>query len=1004
MSDPNVRTDSYRFATAPALSDDNRTADGMAKSRRIPGIKSRSADLDELKQEVYTDHHKIPLQDLYYRFGTHPEFGLTHAKAKENLERDGPNAFYSPPRVPESVRFLKHLFGGFSLLLWAATLLCFISYSVHASTVEKAPLDNFILGLIMTVLIIVLGIFSYFQERKSLRIMDTLHKDAPQFATVIRQGERLQIPFQEIVLGDLVTLRVGSVIPADLRLIEAATLKVDNSSLTGEVEPQSRGIEMTHDSPLETQNLAFFSTMVAEGCGRGVVIACGHNTVMGKIALLSDELDKIETPLTREIQNFTSIVISVSFTISIGLFIIALTLGYHWVDAVVLLVGVLLACIPASLLTTVTLSLSFSAKKLAAKNCLVKNLESIEALGSTTVICADKTGTLTQNKLTLSHLWLDKHIIEMNPRDEQSDITRRTGFKELARALILSSRAQFNESEISMLQFMEGSLKEARVHYSQVLTTPTDTTHTYELSSHKSEKICDLPYIVVLKGAPEVVFNHCTTAFINGNEVPIDYEIRTAFHNACMELGGRGERMIGVCDLKLTEQKYYSILKDMQLFLPIYGLRFLGMISMIDPPRFSVPDAIIKCRSAEIKVVMVTGDHQTTATSVAKAVGIISATSETVEDISRRRHIPISEVDPREAEAAVIHGNDLRDLSVEQVCELVNNHREIVFARTTPQQKVIIVESFQRLGEIVAMTGDGINDSPALKKADISIAMGSGSDVSKQVADIILLDDNFATVVTAIEEGRILFDNLQKSITYSLTSNIPEVFPFLAFLIFDIPLPIGIITILCIDLGTDFLPAISLFNEKPEYDVMKISYRRHSYNYKLFDEEVFAKAFGQIGVIQAAAGFFAYFVVMAQNGFLPLYLLGLRKDWHSIAINDLRDSFGQEWTYHSRMALQRTCHTSVFVAIVLVQLANVVICKTRRKSIFQQGMDNAPLNFSLVFETLLAIILVYSYGVFHVMMSPLKFNWWLPAIPFVIYILVFDEVRKLSRRNFKIFV
>merc|ERR1719225_929447 len=339
-------------------------------------------------------------------------------------------------------------------------------------------------------------------------------------------------------------------------------------------------------------------------------------------------------------------------------------------------------------------------------------------------------------------------------------------------------------------------------------------------------------------------------------------------------------------------------------------------------------------------------------------------------------------------------------MSAKEIDDVIRYHKEIVFARTSPQQKLIIVEGCQRAGQIVAVTGDGVNDSPALKRADIGIAMGiAGSDVSKQAADMILLDDNFASIVTGVEEGRLIFDNLKKSIAYTLTSNIPEISPFLIFILADVPLPLGTVTILCIDLGTDMVPAISMAYEKAESDIMKRP-PRNPFTDKLVNERLISMAYGQIGMIQASAGFFVYFVILAENGFLPKDLFGLRREWDSIAVNDLQDSFGQEWTYKQRKVLEFTCHTAFFVSIVIVQWADLIICKTRKLSVFQQGMKNWHMNFGLLFETALAAFLSYTPGMDKgLKMYPLKLNWWFPAVPFSILIFVFDELRKWILRE-----
>merc|ERR1712128_273119 len=490
---------------------------------------------------------------------------------------------------------------------------------------------------------------------------------------------------------------------------------------------------------------------------------------------------------------------------------------------------------------------------------------------------------------------------------------------------------------------------------------------------------------------------------VEGKELRLDDEWKDKFETAYMELGGLGERVLGFCEFRLGEKMYpkgFPFDAD-DINFPTEGLKFSGLISMIDPPRAAVPDAVNKCRSAGIKVIMVTGDHPITAEAIAKSVGIISEGNFTIQDIANQRGCDVSQVDKREATAAVVNGAQLRDFTEQDIDDVLKYHKEIVFARTSPQQKLIIVEGCQRMGAIVAVTGDGVNDSPALKKADIGVAMGiAGSDVSKQAADMILLDDNFASIVTGVEEGRLIFDNLKKSIAYTLTSNIPEISPFLLFILADVNQPLGTVTILCIDLGTDMVPAISMAYEQAESDIMKRQ-PRNPFTDKLVNERLISMAYGQIGMIQASAGFFVYFVILCENGFWPSHLLGLRRAWDSHAVNDLEDSYGQEWTYTDRKKLEYTCHTAFFVSIVVVQWADLIICKTRKLSVFQQGMKNHFMNFGLFFETALACILSYTPGMDKgLRMYPLKVNWWLPAIPFSILIWCYDETRKyLLRRN-----
>merc|ERR1711874_725040 len=595
------------------------------------------------------------------------------------------------------------------------------------------------------------------------------------------------------------------------------------------------------------------------------------------------------------------------------------------------------------------------------------------------------------------------------------------GWKTLERVACLCNRAEFKggQNEIPILkrevngdaseaailkctELSKGNVMDYRARNKKVCEIPFNSTNKFQVSVHEQEDKSDSRYLLVMKGAPERILQRCTTIVIDGTERPMTQEWKDAFESAYMELGGLGERVLGFCDFTLPANKYpigYPFDPDEENF-PLNGLRFVGLMSMIDPPRAAVPDAVSKCRSAGIKVIMVTGDHPIAAKAIARSVGIISEGQETVEDIAARRGCDVKDVNPREAKACVVHGGEINDMSEKQIDEILMYHSEIVFARTSPQQKLIIVEGCQRMGAIVAVTGDGVNDSLALKKADIGVAMGiAGSDVSKQAADMILLDDNFASIVVGVEEGRLIFDNLKKSIAYTLTSNIPEISPFLLFILADVPLPLGTVTILCIDLGTDMVPAISMAYEEAESDIMK-RMPRNPFTDKLVNERLISMAYGMIGMIQAAAGFFVYLVILTENGFWPTKLFGIRRYWDSKAVNDLEDSYGQEWTYKERKVLEHTCHTAFFVAIVVVQWADLIICKTRKNSVFQQGMKNWIMNFGLVFETLLAAFLSYTPGMEKgLKMYPLKINWWFPAIPFSLLIFIFDEVRKWILRG-----
>lgn len=885
---------------------------------------------------------------------------------------------------------------------------------------------SFSVGIVLTVVVIVTGTFSYYQESKSDKIMESFKNLVPQYALALRDGEKVTLKAEQLTLGDLIYVKFGDRLPADIRVIESMGFKVDNSSLTGESEPQGRSPEFTHENPLETKNLAFFSTNAVEGTATGIVVNIGDNTVMGRIAGLASGLETGDSPIAKEIAHFIHLITSVAVFLGVIFFVIAFILGYHWLDAVIFLIGIIVANVPEGLLATVTVCLTLTAKRMASKNCLVKNLEAVETLGSTSTICSDKTGTLTQNRMTVSHMWFDDAIAEADTSEEQlgaGSYTNFPGWKALERCAVLCNRAEFKSgegnkhilkrevngdaSEAALLKCTEmstGDVMAYRAKNKKVCEIPFNSRNKFQVSIHENAKGNSV-YLLVMKGAPERILDRCSTIVVKGTEYKMTKEWREKFENAYMEMGGYGERVLGFCDCELPIEEFPAgfPFDPEDINFPIQGLRFVGLMSMIDPPRSAVPDAVAKCRSAGIKVIMVTGDHPITAKAIAKSVGIISADNMTVEEVAAKKGKPVSRLtleEKREAHAAVIPGGDLINIEEKDLDEILMYHSEIVFARTSPQQKLIIVEGCQRMGSIVAVTGDGVNDSPALKKADIGVAMGiAGSDVSKQAADMILLDDNFASIVTGVEEGRLIFDNLKKSIAYTLTSNIPEISPFLLFILADVPLPLGTVTILCIDLGTDMIPAISMAYEEAESDIMKRQ-PRNPFTDKLVNERLISIAYGQIGMIQAAAGFFTYFVILAENGFLPWDLFGIRQPWDSMAINDLEDSYGQEWTYRDRKSLEYTCHSAFFVTIVIVQWADLIICKTRMNSVFQQGMKNWFMNFGLCFETLLAIVLCYTPGMDKgLRMYPLKINWWVPALPFSLLIWIYDECRKSILRQ-----
>jgi sodium/potassium-transporting ATPase subunit alpha len=519
--------------------------------------------------------------------------------------------------------------------------------------------------------------------------------------------------------------------------------------------------------------------------------------------------------------------------------------------------------------------------------------------------------------------------------------------------------------------------------------------------------------------------------------VPFDMEARRSLENSMDVFMEMGERVLGCCTKDLNPEDYPEDYKftdkdpdnDDKPNFPINkgdGLVFLGLVSIQDPPRAAVPDAVSSCKTAGIKVVMVTGDHPKTAASIARQVNIITGKTRT--DLEKELGVAIKWNDPR-IDAIVVTGIELASMN-EKKLDQVLDFDQIVFARTSPKQKLIIVQGLQnkqfikrnvkepvRVKHVVAVTGDGVNDSPALKAANIGIAMGIvGSEVAKDAADMILLNDNFASIVDGVEEGRIIFDNLKKSIAYTLSSNIPEISPFLMFIVFSMPLPLPTQLILCIDLGTDMVPAISLAYENKEANIM-LKKPRDMHKDRLVTAKLVSFSYLQIGLLQALGGFYAFFVVLYDYGFYPNILFGLVDGFKSEylwpdATNPTEIRFEGK-SYPVRECLIHTegvCHNpeealahaqcAFFISIIVVQWADLVACKTRELSLATQGLRNGTLNFGLVFETILGALLCYITPLNGPLNTrPLEFLHWLPALPFCMLILAYDETRKFFMRT-----
>lgn len=1004
------------------------------------------------------------LQDLTYCedvLNTNCEQGLTQRSYQNIITAPGFkfNELTPPPSKSWLLKFLSHMGGMFPCLLWAASALCFIAY-----VLDNTQDSNLWLGFILAIVTFGTGCFSYYQDAKADAVMEGFTNMMPENINVIRNGNLpVTVPARELVVGDVVSLFSGKKVPADLRLITASNVQVDNSSLTGENLPQDRNAGIsTYEQPLEATNILYYGTQLVNGKCTGVVLRTGDNTAMGNIATLVRDTSVHDTPIAIEIHHFIKIITYVALLLGVTFSIIGATKDMTLVDTVVFGIGIIVANVPEGLIATVTLALTLTSKRMSQKQVLVKNLEAVETLGSTTVIASDKTGTLTCNRMTVVNLFYDLQfkIAAVAASVDELD----PSFASMVMCMTLCNNATFaptrknmdmppknratmgDATESAMIKYAEEfwitrgtDIMDIRAIHTLVFEIPFNSTNKFALSIHKMSQP-DFPYMVYMKGAPERILSRCDYVLDNGRKVKKTQEIEEKIKTGLRLLMMQGQRVLALAEASLPplsegEEYYYEPRQPEGKqtnfpFIANQGLVFCGLSALMDPPRAAVPSAVMTCRNAGIQVIMVTGDHPDTAEAISREVNIVTGlTPRKLAEMDGRgvNDVHLYRNDPR-VTAVVCTGAQLAQMTDNEVDHLLDA-KELVFARTSPAQKLRIVHALQnkrvlrrpgspeiQIKHVVAVTGDGVNDSPALKAADIGIAMGvTGSDVARDSADMILMDDNFASIVKGVEEGRLIFDNLKKSIAYTLSSNIPEISPFLMFVILQLPLPLPTILILFIDLGTDMIPAISLAYEHTEANIMMKPPRDMNKD-RLVTTKLISFAYLQIGVTQAVAGFFTYFTVLNDYGFDPAILPGLSDGFKSENIvrngTDAWISFEGARYYLKECNIKdeavcqipeealKHAQTAFFICIIIVQWADLVICKTRELSLCSQGMRNGWLNFGLFWETAIGALIVYVPALNTIMDTrPLHFLHWIPGMPFAALILTYDEVRKYLIRN-----
>jgi sodium/potassium-transporting ATPase subunit alpha len=888
--------------------------------------------------------------------------GLSLEEAQVRYAQYGPNSLQTPRRFSVVREFVGQFTHFLAILLWIAAGLSFLAEWLQPEE-GVAMMGWTIIGVI-----VVNAVFAFFQEYRTEHALRTLQRFLPSQSWVLRLGQPQQVLREQLVPGDLLLLEEGEQVPADARLIDAAGMRVDNSSLTGESLPARRTADPIHDgAALNAPNLVFAGTTVLSGRGRAVVYATGMRTEFGKIAHLSTRVEHAPSPLQKEITRLSHVVGLISLAMGILFFAIGLSKGLGlWISAI-FGIGLIAANVPEGLLPTVTFALALAGQRMARRKALIKKLTSVETLGCTTVICTDKTGTLTENRMRVRGLYVDGVEIESR------------GDSLLLRGHLLGSEEMHQWQPLIDAMTLCNNAKRVRRPDGHVAAVgdPTEVAliefaRDHGLLPHNpAPRMGELPFdsdrkrmstlhwaggrlMAYVKGAPEFVLPLCTQQLAHGRPVPLTPDESRKILAHSRTYAQQASRVLAIAARDIERGADVLTIDTVER-----ELTFLGLVAMIDPPHREVPDAVARCKQAGIRVIMVTGDHPLTALAIARMIGLV----------------PVNTDRSAAAFTPVIEGAQLDGMSDESLRQLLMPSRpgepDPVFARMAPRHKMRVVSTLKDMDQVVAVTGDGVNDAPALKKADIGIAMGvAGTDVAKETADMILLDDNFATIVNAIEEGRAIYANIRKFVTYVFSSNVAEVMPYLGYGLFRIPLALTVPQLLAIDLGTNMVPAIALGAERPHPGVMEVPPRaRHE---RLMDARLFFRVFGFLGVIEGTLALGLFFWFLQSAG----------------------------WTWDASLSwsdpLYRQATTVTFAAIVMAQVANAFACRSDRVSFVRLGFASNPLLlWGVGIQLALLLILVYAPAANRFLgTSPFPLWVWGPLILGALGLLLAEELRK----------
>jgi len=832
-------------------------------------------------------------KEIVKELNTDVEKGYTDSQVTASRQKYGENKLVE--KIGESIlhMIVGELMGFLNVLLLLAAIISIVA-SKHLSD-----------GLFIFAIVILNTGLSVFQERKASNAVNALKSISAPHAKVLRNGEWLEVDSKVLVVGDIVMVEAGDYVPADIRLVESKNLKIDESTLTGESVPVDKDATVLLEDPTpigDRINMGYMSTIVTYGRGVGIVTSVGMKTEIGNIANLLNEVEDEMTPLQIKIDHLGKLLGIISIIVVILIFIIGWLYGFELLDLFLISVSLAVAAIPEGLPTVITVVLSLGMRKMAGKNAIVKELNAVETLGSTTVISSDKTGTLTQNKMVVKRLFDNNKIIEVtgNGYEFQGDIKEiNQNVEMITRIGILCNDSKITKdsligdpTELALVTLgAKNKLlqKEMAELYPRIDEFPFDSDRKLMSTMHQ----VDGSFHVYTKGAPDQLLKQCTHYLLDGKIVEIDDKFISVVELANQGLAHNALRVLGFAYKELPKQT--DVRKEEK------GLIFVGLTGIIDPPREEVKEAIKICHRAGIRVVMITGDHKITAGAIGKELGII------------------------EHEKQALSGEEIDRLSYPEFLELVKITN--VFARVSPNHKVMIVKALQETGEIASMTGDGVNDAPALKQANIGVAMGiTGTDVSKEAADMVLMDDNFTTIVEAVEEGRVIYANIRKFVGYLVSCNVGEVLLIFTAMLLGWGSPLLPIQILWINLVTDSFPAFALGLEKKEAGIMD-------------KDPIDPKASIVDKRMGLAIGFQAVFLTIAV---LASYYIG----------NNVIGT-------HANLG-----STFAFITIITGELLRTYSARSETVTIFKMKLfDNKMVNYSLLLGLSLLLIVLFVPGI-----------------------------------------